>query len=51
MKILYVTTISLTMNAFFKPHIQALVNAGNTVEIACNMNDLELDSLYSELSI
>lgn len=49
MKILYVTTISLTMNSFFKPHIQMLVEEGNQVEIACNKNDLPLDPIYEEL--
>ncbi len=49
MKILYVATTSLTINTFFKPHIQMLVNQGNTVEIACNSRELELDSLYGEI--
>ena len=49
MKILYVTTISQTMNSFFKPHIKMLVEEGHQVDIACNYNDLALDSLYSEL--
>ena len=49
MKILYVTTISLTMNSFFKPHIEMLVEEGNYVDIACNYNDLALDDLYTEL--
>ena len=49
MKILYVTTISLTMNSFFKPHIEMLVKEGNHVDIACNYNDLALDDLYTEL--
>lgn len=49
MKILYVTTISLTMNSFFKPHVEMLVNEGNHVDIACNYNDLPLDSLYKKL--
>lgn len=49
MKILYVTTISLTMNSFFKPHIEMLVHEGNQVDIACNYNDLALDDLYREL--
>lgn len=49
MKILYVTTISLTMNSFFKPHIQMLVDEGHQVEIACNKNDLPLDTMYAEL--
>ena len=49
MKILYVTTISLTMNSFFKPHIQMLVDERHQVDIACNYNDLPLDNLYNEL--
>ncbi len=49
MKILYVTTISLTMNSFFKPHIEMLVREGNHVDIACNYKDLALDGLYHEL--
>lgn len=49
MKILYVTTISLTINSFFKPHIEMLVNEGHKVDIACNSEDLELDSIYYQL--
>ena len=49
MKILYVTTISLTINSFFKPHIEMLVREGHTVDIACNAKDLALASLYGEL--
>lgn len=49
MKILYVTTISLTMNSFFKPHIEMLVREGHQVDIACNYKDLSLDGLYTEL--
>ena len=49
MKILYVTTISLTMNSFFKPHVEMLVQEGHQVDIACNYKDLALDNLYSEL--
>ena len=49
MKILYVTTISLTMNSFFKPHIEMLVREGHSVDIACNCNDLALDKLYTDL--
>lgn len=49
MKILYVTTISLTMNSFFKPHIEMLVSAGHRVEIACNDDGLALDALYEKL--
>lgn len=49
MKILYVTTISLTMNSFFKPHIEMLVSEGHQVDIACNDCDLPLDALYEQL--
>lgn len=49
MNILYVTTISLTMNSFFKPHIEMLVREGHNVDIACNDKDLVLDPLYGEL--
>lgn len=49
MKILYVTTISLTMNSFFKPHIEMLVSEGHQVDIACNDSDLPLDGLYGRL--
>lgn len=49
MKILYVTTISLTMNSFFKPHIEMLVSEGHQVDIACNDCDLPLDALYGRL--
>lgn len=49
MRILYVTTISLTVNSFFKPHIDMLVKEGHTVEIACNARELPLDPFYTEL--
>ncbi len=49
MRILYVTTIALTMNTFFKPHVQALVEAGHHVDIACNASALALDDLYAQL--
>lgn len=37
MKILYVTTIGRTMG-FFPEHIRMLLNAGHTVEVACNID-------------
>lgn len=37
MKILYVTTISNTVNAFLIPHIRMLINQGHQVDIACNI--------------
>ena len=49
MRILYVTTISLTMNSFFKPHIDMLVKEGHDVDIACNCNDLNIDVSYIDL--
>lgn len=49
MRILYVTTISLTMNTFFQPHIEMLVNEGHEVDIACNFNDLPLAEGYELL--
>lgn len=38
MKILYVTTVSMTMG-FFPDHIRMLQTAGHTVELACNMEE------------
>ena len=49
MRILYVTTISLTINTFFKHHIDMLVREGNTVDIACNFKDLPIDKSYADL--
>ena len=37
MKILYITTISNTMNAFLVPHIKALVESGHKVDVAFNI--------------
>ena len=37
MRILYVTTISNTVNAFLVPHIQMLIESGHHVDIACNI--------------
>lgn len=47
MKILYVTTVSQTM-IFFKSFIGELVNAGHTVESACN-SSLPVDKVYNSL--
>ncbi|MGE8078372.1 glycosyltransferase family 4 protein [Peribacillus loiseleuriae] len=38
MKILFVTTVISTINAFLIPHIKLLVEQGNKVDIACNVN-------------
>ncbi|MFD1851256.1 glycosyltransferase family 4 protein [Oceanobacillus bengalensis] len=37
MKVLYVSTISNTINAFMIPHIELLLNQGHQVDIACNI--------------
>lgn len=37
MKILYVSTISDTTNAFLVPHIEFLIDQGHHVDIACNI--------------
>lgn len=37
MKILFVSTISNTINAFLIPHIQLLLKQGHKVDIACNV--------------
>ena len=39
MRILYVSTISATINAFLVPHIHLLLDAGHTVDLACNVSD------------
>lgn len=38
-KILYVTTVSSTINAFLVPHIKYLINQGYKVDIATNITD------------
>ena len=48
MKILYVTTVAITMN-FFTNFINELVKSGNAVDIACNCDDYELNTVYKEL--
>lgn len=35
MKILYLTTVSGTINAFLVPHIEMLIKSGHTVDVAC----------------
>ena len=37
MKILYVTTISNTVNAFLIPHIKMLIDEGHQVDLAFNI--------------
>lgn len=47
MKILYVTTIGITMG-FFKPFIRELLDSGHTVDIATNENDTKIPECYRE---
>ena len=49
MKILYVTTVSSTMNAFFKAHIEMLVKEGHIVDLACNDTGWPIDEFYNGL--
>lgn len=48
MKILYVTTISNTINAFLIPHIELLISQGHQVDVACNINKEISESLISK---
>ena len=49
-KILYVTTVSSTMNAFFKAHIEMLVKEGHAVDLACNDAGWPIDEFYKTLN-
>ncbi|WP_057757142.1 glycosyltransferase family 4 protein [Lapidilactobacillus dextrinicus] len=48
MKILQITTISNTINAFLIPHIEALIAQGHEVELACRIEN-PLDNRLSHL--
>lgn len=48
MRILYVTTVGLTM-IFFKDLVKELISEGNTVDIATNEDEYKVDTLYHEL--
>ena len=37
-KILYITTLSRTINAFLVPHIEMLIKEGHKVDCACNID-------------
>ncbi len=41
-RVLYVTTVSRTINAFLLPHIDRLIEEGYKVDIACHI-DKEID--------
>lgn len=47
MKVLYVTTISNTINAFLVPHIKSLLDNGHQVDVACNL-EREIDPYLIE---
>lgn len=49
-RILYVTTVSNTMNAFLIPHIKMLINEGHDVNIACSTQQ-QLDSFYEKNNV
>ena len=48
MKILYVTTIGMTMG-FFKSFIKSLIDEGHTVDLACNAEVSPVPSFYEAL--
>ena len=47
MKILYITTVGLTMG-FFKSIVQKLINDGNIVDIATNQDDFQVADCFKE---
>ncbi|WP_040194507.1 glycosyltransferase family 4 protein [Clostridium culturomicium] len=49
-RILYVTTVSLTLNTFLIPHIRHLINHGFQVDIASNI-DVPLDKTFEKMEI
>lgn len=50
MKILYVATVSNTINAFLIPHIKFLIEKGHQVDIACSINQ-ELNDELIKLNV
>lgn len=50
MKILYVTALNETINAFLIPHIKILIEQGHKVDCACNINE-EIDSSLIDLGV
>lgn len=46
MKVLYVATLSSTINAFLIPHIEYLLMEGHHVDMACNI-DIEINSIIT----
>lgn len=51
-KILYITTLSSTINAFLIPHMNMLINKGYQVDCACNINqEINKNELDKEINI
>ena len=48
--ILYITTLSRTINAFLVPHIEKLISEGNIVDCACSV-DIEIDKNLTEKGV
>lgn len=49
-KILYITTLSRTINAFLVPHIEKLINEGNIVDCACS-EDVTVDKNLTDKGV
>lgn len=49
-KILYITTLSRTINAFLIPHIEKLKSEGNLVDCACSIDE-EIDKNLTDLGV
>lgn len=49
MRILYITTVSCTINAFLGPHIEMLVHEGHQVDLASNFTEWGVDNLFEKL--
>lgn len=45
-KILYVTTVSDTVNAFLIPHIKMLIESGYKVDVACSIDQVVSKEIY-----
>ena len=51
-KILYVTTVSRTINAFLIPHINMLLDKGYTVDCACSIDkEVDVDLINKDINI
>lgn len=49
MTILYITTVSCTMNTFLGSHIKMLVQKGNQVDVASNFHEWGMDDIFNKL--